>query len=202
MAKLNKRMQAVTEKVDADKFYPLEEVFALAKETASAKFDESVGNHIDNLSDDAIKMDKETYDDNESLVQDNKHTIEESDGKREFLIKNQIEETSCSEEYILALINKNKRKETNREIKEMVHIEQSVFTCNQCGSNYQTKYNLRKHIRRIHKSKLMSCNVCDFSTKFKQSITRHIIKGHEKKFLRRKRLFATNVPSLQSTKVF
>ena len=57
MAKLNKRMQAVTEKVDADKFYPLEEVFALAKETASAKFDESVDVAI-NLGVDARKSDQ------------------------------------------------------------------------------------------------------------------------------------------------
>lgn len=57
MAKINKRMQAVTAKVDADKFYALDEVFALAKETASAKFDESVDVAI-NLGVDARKSDQ------------------------------------------------------------------------------------------------------------------------------------------------
>jgi len=57
MAKINKRMQAVTEKVDADKFYALDDVFALAKETASAKFDESVDVAI-NLGVDARKSDQ------------------------------------------------------------------------------------------------------------------------------------------------
>lgn len=57
MAKMNKRMQAVTEKVDADKFYSLEEVFALAKDTASAKFDESVDVSV-NLGIDARKSDQ------------------------------------------------------------------------------------------------------------------------------------------------
>ena len=57
MAKMNKRMQAVTDKVDADKFYALDEVFALAKETASAKFDESVDVAI-NLGVDARKSDQ------------------------------------------------------------------------------------------------------------------------------------------------
>ncbi len=57
MAKMNKRMQAVTEKVDADKFYALDEAFALAKDTASAKFDESVDVAI-NLGVDARKSDQ------------------------------------------------------------------------------------------------------------------------------------------------
>ncbi|MCH2191318.1 MAG: 50S ribosomal protein L1 [Gammaproteobacteria bacterium] len=57
MTKLNKRMQAVTAKVDADKFYALEEAFALAKDTASAKFDESVDVAI-NLGVDARKSDQ------------------------------------------------------------------------------------------------------------------------------------------------
>lgn len=57
MAKMNKRMQAVTDKVDADKFYSLEEVFALAKDTASAKFDESVDVSV-NLGIDARKSDQ------------------------------------------------------------------------------------------------------------------------------------------------
>ncbi len=57
MAKINKRTQALTEKVDADKFYALEDVFALAKETATAKFDESVDVAI-NLGVDARKSDQ------------------------------------------------------------------------------------------------------------------------------------------------
>ncbi len=57
MAKVNKRMQAITEKVDADKFYALDEAFSLAKDTASAKFDESVDVAI-NLGVDARKSDQ------------------------------------------------------------------------------------------------------------------------------------------------
>ena len=57
MAKINKRMQAVSAKVDADKFYALDEAFALAKDTASAKFDESVDVAI-NLGVDARKSDQ------------------------------------------------------------------------------------------------------------------------------------------------
>jgi len=40
--KLTKRMQAVVAKVEAEKHYTVEEAITLAKETASAKFDESV----------------------------------------------------------------------------------------------------------------------------------------------------------------
>ena len=42
MAKLSKRMQALAEKVDREKLYPLADAFQLVKDTASAKFDESV----------------------------------------------------------------------------------------------------------------------------------------------------------------
>ena len=42
MAKLTKRMKAVRAKVEAQKLYPLTEALTLVKETASAKFDESV----------------------------------------------------------------------------------------------------------------------------------------------------------------
>lgn len=42
MAKLNKRLQMFREKVDATKQYPLEEAVALLKETATAKFNETV----------------------------------------------------------------------------------------------------------------------------------------------------------------
>lgn len=42
MAKLSKRMKTVRAKVEAQKFYPVAEALALIKETASAKFDESV----------------------------------------------------------------------------------------------------------------------------------------------------------------
>jgi len=57
MAKTNKRYSAVAEKVDPDNFYSLSEVFALAKETASAKFDEGVDVAI-NLGIDAKKSDQ------------------------------------------------------------------------------------------------------------------------------------------------
>lgn len=42
MAKLSKRAKVFAEKVDAEKRYPLAEAFQLVKETATAKFDESV----------------------------------------------------------------------------------------------------------------------------------------------------------------
>lgn len=42
MAKLTKRMKAVRAKVEAQKLYPVAEALALIKETANAKFDESV----------------------------------------------------------------------------------------------------------------------------------------------------------------
>ena len=42
MAKLTKRMKAVQSKVEAQKFYALTDALTLVKETASAKFDESV----------------------------------------------------------------------------------------------------------------------------------------------------------------
>ena len=42
MAKLTKRMKAAQSKVEAQKFYALADALALVKETASAKFDESV----------------------------------------------------------------------------------------------------------------------------------------------------------------
>ena len=57
MAKARKRYSAVAEKVDPDNFYPLSDVFALAKETASAKFDEGVDVAI-NLGIDAKKSDQ------------------------------------------------------------------------------------------------------------------------------------------------
>jgi len=57
MAKSNKRYSAVAEKVDPDNFYSLTDVFNLVKETASAKFDESVDVSI-NLGVDAKKSDQ------------------------------------------------------------------------------------------------------------------------------------------------
>lgn len=57
MANAAKRYSAVAEKVDPDNFYPLNDVFALAKETASAKFDEGVDVAI-NLGIDAKKSDQ------------------------------------------------------------------------------------------------------------------------------------------------
>lgn len=42
MAKLSKRMQALRGQVDAAKYYPVQEAIQLAKQTASAKFNESI----------------------------------------------------------------------------------------------------------------------------------------------------------------
>lgn len=57
MAKMTKRYKAIAEKVNADNFYALEEVFALVKETASTKFDEAVDVAI-NLGVDSRKSDQ------------------------------------------------------------------------------------------------------------------------------------------------
>lgn len=57
MAKLSKRMQALVGKVDRAKAYPLPEALALVKETATAKFDESV-DAVVNLGIDARKSDQ------------------------------------------------------------------------------------------------------------------------------------------------
>ena len=42
MTRLTKRMKAIHEKIDREKFYPIDEALGLLKESASAKFDESV----------------------------------------------------------------------------------------------------------------------------------------------------------------
>ena len=42
MAKLSKRIQAVTAKVDRTKAYPVGDALGLVKECATAKFDESI----------------------------------------------------------------------------------------------------------------------------------------------------------------
>jgi len=42
MAKVSKRMKAVAEKVDRNKFYPIDDALNLVKECATAKFDESI----------------------------------------------------------------------------------------------------------------------------------------------------------------
>jgi large subunit ribosomal protein L1 len=42
MATISKRKKATWAKVEAGKFYPIDEALGLLKETASAKFDESV----------------------------------------------------------------------------------------------------------------------------------------------------------------
>jgi large subunit ribosomal protein L1 len=57
MAKVSKRMQALRQKVDRNRLYALDEALALAKETAQAKFDESVDMAI-NLGVDPRKSDQ------------------------------------------------------------------------------------------------------------------------------------------------
>ena len=56
MAKLSKRVKAFRERVDANKSYPLDEAIAILKETATAKFNESVEVAV-NLGVDARKSD-------------------------------------------------------------------------------------------------------------------------------------------------
>jgi large subunit ribosomal protein L1 len=57
MAKLSKRVQALRAKVDRNRSYPLADALALVKETANAKFDESVDLAV-NLGIDAKKSDQ------------------------------------------------------------------------------------------------------------------------------------------------
>lgn len=57
MARQSKRMKALSDKIDRQRFYPLDDVFALVKESASAKFDEAVDISI-NLGVDAKKSDQ------------------------------------------------------------------------------------------------------------------------------------------------
>ncbi len=57
MAKVSKRLQALKAKVDRNKLYSLDEALSLVKETASAKFDESIDIAV-NLGVDARKSDQ------------------------------------------------------------------------------------------------------------------------------------------------
>jgi large subunit ribosomal protein L1 len=57
MAKLTKRQKALAGKIDTQKLYPLAEALALAKETATARFDESIDVSV-NLGIDARKSDQ------------------------------------------------------------------------------------------------------------------------------------------------
>ncbi len=57
MAKVSKRYQAIAAKVDRNKLYPLDEALKLVKETAKAKFDESIDVAV-NLGVDAKKSDQ------------------------------------------------------------------------------------------------------------------------------------------------
>lgn len=57
MAKLSKRLQAIKQKIDRNKIYPVMDALQLIKETATAKFDESVDVAV-NLGIDARKSDQ------------------------------------------------------------------------------------------------------------------------------------------------
>ena len=57
MARLSKRLKAISEKVDRTKYYPLQDALNLIKETAIAKFDESIDVAV-NLGIDAKKSDQ------------------------------------------------------------------------------------------------------------------------------------------------
>ena len=59
MAKLSKRATAINAKVDRNKVYPVADALTLVKETATAKFDESV-DAVVNLGIDARKDRKST----------------------------------------------------------------------------------------------------------------------------------------------
>lgn len=57
MARVSKRFKAIIEKVDRSKFYPLPDALQIIKETATAKFDESIDVAV-NLGIDAKKSDQ------------------------------------------------------------------------------------------------------------------------------------------------
>jgi len=57
MGNISKRLQAIKEKIDRNKVYPVQEALQLVKETATAKFDESVDVSV-NLGIDARKSDQ------------------------------------------------------------------------------------------------------------------------------------------------
>ena len=57
MARISKRLKAISGKVDRTKFYPLQDALNLVKETATAKFDESIDVAV-NLGIDAKKSDQ------------------------------------------------------------------------------------------------------------------------------------------------
>ena len=57
MARVSKRFKAIIEKVDRSKFYPLPDALKIIKETATAKFDESIDVAV-NLGIDAKKSDQ------------------------------------------------------------------------------------------------------------------------------------------------
>ena len=57
MAHISKRLKAIASKADRSKFYPLADAFNIIKETATAKFDESVDVAV-NLGIDAKKSDQ------------------------------------------------------------------------------------------------------------------------------------------------
>jgi large subunit ribosomal protein L1 len=57
MARISKRLKAISGKVDRTKYYPLQDAFNLVKETAVAKFDESIDVAV-NLGIDAKKSDQ------------------------------------------------------------------------------------------------------------------------------------------------
>ena len=57
MARISKRLKAISEKVDRTKYYPLQDALNLVRETAIAKFDESIDVAV-NLGIDAKKSDQ------------------------------------------------------------------------------------------------------------------------------------------------
>src|SRR5688500_8005122 len=57
MARISKRFRAISEKADRAKFYSLPDAFKIIKETATAKFDESIDVAV-NLGIDARKSDQ------------------------------------------------------------------------------------------------------------------------------------------------
>lgn len=57
MARISKRFRAISEKVDRAKYYPLAEAFEIIRETATAKFDESIDAAV-NLGIDPRKSDQ------------------------------------------------------------------------------------------------------------------------------------------------
>ena len=50
--------------------------------------------------------------------------------------------------------------------------------CEKCSKYFQSKRNLREHVRRVHPVELFQCDLCENYLKTKACLFRHILKLH------------------------